>query len=318
MKRAIAMILAAATILLLFSACGKQEIQLQLTDAGETKTISAFTGMTVEEALAAAQITLHEKDAVTPAREEKIKKDTTAITIERYAKVTILYDDKQQAVELVGGTVADALSQAKITLAKDDEINMDKNAVLKDGDTIKIAKAVTIKVTADGETKTYKTTKKTVGEALKAIGIQTDDDDNVTPDKKKGVKDGMEITVVRVEVKEETKEESIAYKTKKVSSSKMEKGTSKVTQQGANGKKSVTYLCTYKDGKLVNKEKKSEKVLVNAKTKIVTYGTKAKAKTNQTSGKTLISIEDVPNCNGDGHGYYVYKYSDGSVKNVDY
>jgi len=329
MKRIMAVLLSIAAILVLFSACGKQEITLQVSDSGETKEIPAFTGLTVEEALTAAQITLQEKDAVTPAREEKITKETAQIKIDRYAKVTLSVDGKTQTLELTGATVADALNAAKVTLGKNDALNLDKNTYLKDGDKIEIAKAVSIRITADGATKDYMTTEKTVAQALKALSIQTDEDDKVTPDQKDRITENMEIRIVRVEIKEETEEESIAYATKTEYSSSMDKGSSKTRQQGVSGKKAVTYLCRYEDGKLISKEKQSEKTLAEPVAKIVVYGTKtaqtkpaqtttAQTTTAQAGGKTVVSKEQVDDCDGSGHGYYVITYSDGSVEYEDY
>ncbi len=323
MKKWIAVCLAVLTAVLLFSACGKQEITLQVKDNGEEQSIAAFTGMTVEEALSQAQITLDEKDVVAPERTEKITKDTSGISIKRYAEVTVTVDGKDKTVELVGGTVADALKEAKVTIGKDDALNMEKTAYVKTGDRIVVAKAVQIRVTADGETKTYATTKKTVEKALAAIGVKLGDNDKVSPDKSTKIKDGMEITVVRVTTKEVTEEETIAFATKTEYSSSMNKGTSQVRQQGVNGKKSVTYTCTYEDGKLVSKVKKGETVTKNAVPKIVVYGTKVVVQATRpqqptTSGKTVVSRERVDDCDGSGHGYYIITYSDGTVKYEDY
>ena len=105
--------------------------------------------------------------------------------------------------------------------------------------------------------------------------------------------------------------QEIPFQTQTRKTNQMTIGTSKVERNGQNGKKEVTYQVTYVDGKEESKKIVDEKVLEKPIDKIVLEGTKSK-------GKTIISKEKVYDCDGSGHGYYIIKYSDGTVKYVDF
>ena len=125
----------------------------------------------------------------------------------------------------------------------------------------------------------------------------------------------MEIILKRVKVEKVTEIEEIPYKTENVSSSSMDKGTSKVTRAGVNGQKEVVYEVTYVDGVEESRVKVDEKILKEPVNQIVTVGTKAKPKP---SGKTVVSKQTVYDCDGSGHGYHIITYADGSIDYVDF
>ncbi|MGF6375237.1 cell wall-associated NlpC family hydrolase [Clostridiales Family XIII bacterium PM5-7] len=80
-----------------------------------------------------------------------------------------------------------------------------------------------------------------------------------------------------------TSEKKIKYKTIYKESSKLAMNTTKVSQKGKNGKKSVTEYLVMENGKVVNRVVKSSKVLRKAVTRVVLKGTGAP---NLTEGGT--------------------------------
>ena len=78
-----------------------------------------------------------------------------------------------------------------------------------------------------------------------------------------------------------------------------------------NGEKEVTYEVTYVDGREESREAKSETVIKEAVNQKVVMGSKPQ-------GKTVISKQAIYDCDGSGHGYYIIKYSDGSVECKDF
>ena len=312
--------------LMLFSGCTREKIESTITIDGESVTYSAKSEDTVAEILDDNGITLDEGDEVVPGLESAIDAENNKIEIYRVKTVTIKADGKETTVKLTRGTVADALEKAEIELGKNDKPNYEKDDAIADGMEITIARGKVIYVTVAGEKKEYITTKTTVEKALKELKIGYDEDDIVEPSKDSKIKKGTEITVKKVEVKTETEEKTIYFSEEKQYSSSMEKGTSKVTRNGTNGKKKVTYENTYVDGKLTDSKVVSEEVITKAVNKIVVYGTKAPAttaaptttKAPTTAGKYVVSKERVEDCDGSGHGYYIITYSDGSVVYEDF
>ena len=79
------------------------------------------------------------------------------------------------------------------------------------------------------------------------------------------------VTVTTVQLM--TSEQRIKYKTVTETSAEVLKNTTVVKQEGAYGKKQVTELVTYKNGKMVKSEVQDSKVLKSAKKKIIVKGT---------------------------------------------
>lgn len=321
-----------------FAACSAKAVTVTINDSGTKTEVEATTGMTVSEAVEKGGLSLGEKDETTPEKDEKITEDTTEITIKRYAKVTVVKGTEKKEVELVGGTVEEAVKKAGFTLGANDTLDADKSAYLKDGMTITITAALKVTLTVDGKTTEVSTSAKDVKSFLDEQKIKLGKDDTVSEKLETPLKNGMKIVVKRVEFKEEKKAEEIDFESEKEYDDSMNEGESKVTQQGVKGEKEVVYTVKYVDGKEESREKKSEKVIKEPVKEITTYGTKTESPQNNDNsnnnsgnnkpaesesqasqgGKTVVSKTPIYDCDGSGHGYYEIKYSDGSVEHQDF
>ena len=342
-----ACLLALCCVAFVFSACAGKDITVTINDSGTKTDVEVKTGITVSEAIDKAGIELGEKDETEPPKDETIKEDTTEITIKRYAKVTVVKGKDKKEVELVGGTVEEAVKKAGFTLGETDKLSADKNAYLKDGMTITITEAIKVTITVDGKTNTVSTNATDVKGLIEEQKIKIGKDDVMSEKLDAPLKNGMKIIIKRVTFKDEKKTESIDYETEKKYSDSMDEGSSQVEQKGEKGEKEVVYTVKYVDGKEESREKKSEKITKQPVKEIITYGTKEVAaqedndsdnntdsnnnNTNNNSGnsssasqeskssessgggKTVVSKTPVYDCDGSGHGYYEIVYSDGST-----
>lgn len=194
-------------------------------------------------------------------------------------------------------------------------------------ETVSTAEGVKVSLTADGKTSDLTTSAKTVKELLDEQKITLGKDDEVSPKLEDAVTDGMKIVIKRVEIKEETKTEAVKFESEEVEDSSMAEGTSEVTQKGVNGEKQIVYKVKIVDGKEESREKVSEKVTKEPVKQITSVGT-ASSGGNDTGNDTgnddgsddggddevyEVDRQDMPNCDGSGHGYYLITYSDGSV-----
>lgn len=341
-----ACLLALCCVAFVFSACAGKDISVTINDSGTKTDVEVKTGITVSEAIEKAGIELGEKDETEPPKDETIKEDTTEITIKRYAKVTVVKGKDKKEVELVGGTVEEAVKKAGFTLGETDKLSADKNAYLKDGMTITITEAIKVTITVDGKTNTVSTNATDVKGLIEEQKIKIGKDDVMSEKLDAPLKNGMKITIKRVTFKDEKKTESIDYETEKKYSDSMDEGSSQVEQKGEKGEKEVVYTVKYVDGKEVSREKKSEKITKQPVKEIITYGTKevaaqedndsdnntgsnnndtnnnsgnssnasqeSKSSESSGGGKTVVSKTPVYDCDGSGHGYYEIVYSDGS------
>ncbi len=110
-----------------------QPVTVNIVDNGVTSTVEGADNMTVNKLLETAGIVLGSQDAVTPEG-DAVWRDTgaDAIVISRHATVTVTDGATSQSVELVGGTVGDAITKAGFD-PKNYMTEADRNAPLTDG-----------------------------------------------------------------------------------------------------------------------------------------------------------------------------------------
>ena len=340
--KAAALLLAMLMTAIVFTACGDKTVTLNVIDKGAKTEVEATVGMTVTEVLEKAEMKISEKDETEPKADEKITESTAEITIKRYAKVTVKQDKDSKVIELVGGKVIDAVKQSGFKL-DGYAIDVDREKYLEDGMVINLVKGSTVSLTVDGKTTDYPTKAKTVEEFLKEQKVELGKDDEVSEKLDAEIKDGMKITVKRVEYKTEEKTEKVEFKKEEVLSEALDEGASELTQKGVDGEKTVTYKVKYVDGKEESREKTEEKVTKEPVNQIVTKGTKAvnrdyqeseqssqqsqespqpqqseEQKQEEPAGKTVVSKQNYPDCDGSGHGYYEITYSDGTTEIQEY
>ena len=340
-KRFIKLISLAAALcvtVIALASCGAAKLNVTVSDSGVTTDVETAVGTKVSEVLKQANITLGSKDKTDPGADEELKEGDKEIIVKRYAKVTVVFNGKSQTVELIGGTVEQAVEKAGFTLNNGVEADSPKGSFLKDGMTITLSKEITVKLTDGGKSKEYTTKASTVKAFLDEQKIKLGKDDIISPDKDEKLEKGDEIIIKRVTFKEEKKTETVKYSTKKQSDDTLEAGSTKTVQSGVNGKKEITYKVKYIDGKEDSRKKINEKVVTKAVDEIIAVGTKqqveeatetpepspqpaptqapaTQAPVTQAPAptqKTVVSKEKVLNCDGSGHGYYHITYSDGS------
>lgn len=303
--------------------CSEKMISVKIDDMLTQTQLSSLSGKTVCDILNEAEIKLGKKDKVTPPKDTVITKDTT-ITVSRYATSTVTYNGETKEISLLGATVSDALKKAKIKLSKNDYVNFNPAVYISDGMEIVVVRRLNVALTVEGKTKKYITDSKTVSDFLNEQGILLGKKDIVIPKQSSKLKENSKVIVKRVEEKKITKKEIAKYSTKYENSSSMSEGTSRVSVEGVNGEKKVTYRVVYVDGKEKSRKKIKETILKRPVDKVIIQGTKKSSsqtssqKPSKSNGKTEVSRQRVDDCDGSGHGYYIIKYDDGSVKYQEY
>ena len=286
MKRTLCVICVLLLLSVLLTACSK-EITVVIKDAGQETTVQTKTDTTVKKMLEQNGISLHDKDEVDPSLDFVITEDTKEITIKRYAKVTVKKGHDAKEVELVGATVKDAVDASGFKLDEGEELDHDEDEYLTDGMVINIVHEINVTLNVDGETREVKTKAVTVKDFLYEQEVTLGADDEISEAPDTPLKDGMEITIKRIEYREVTRTESIDYETIDKDDDSMYKGETKTTQEGSKGEKEVTYRVKYVDGEEESKEKLSEKVTKEPTDEIVVHGTKAKKLTEEEAEKIV-------------------------------
>ena len=244
---------------------------------------------TADEILADEGIEINEEKADEVSLANFDGKDGSAIIIRRGVEVTIESFDGSKNTVYALGTVKDALKKAEIKLKKGTALNYSADTLLEDGMTIEIYDIYKITLTVDGKTLTKKVSGKTVEDALNVLGVELKGKDFTKPALDKELKNGMEISVFRVETKKRTEEEAIPYETEYTYSDSLYRNRTRTLESGVEGTKAVVYEDTYINGELQNSAKKSEKVLEKPSRELVQVGTKVNVVTTGLPVGTPIS-----------------------------
>ena len=213
------------------------------------------------------------------------------------AKVIKVEDGKSERVDYyVGyGTLGEVFVEHGVMLSTDDEIPVSLDEEISDGMKIKIKRAFTVDVQADGETAEVCLAQGTVEEAVEKAGIELGENDIVSPKRSSELTESATVTVKRVEYTDRTETHTINYKKVVVSAADMFVDESVVTQEGSNGSLQLVYRDKYVDGEYDSTELIEEKTLTEAVDEIKKVGTKKRlALIEFKDGVEPISELDVP------------------------
>jgi resuscitation-promoting factor RpfB len=245
----------------------------------------ATTAGTVGDVLADQGVSVGDRDVVAPSLDAKVT-DGTRIAVQFARQVTVKVDGKTQTFWTTATSVDQALTSQGI-VAEGAKLSTSRSTTIgRQGLTFDLATLKTVTVKAAGQAKKVETTATTVGEALAAAAITPDSDDLISADRSAAVKDGSTVTYTKVDIKNTTKKESIAYETVRKNSSSLAKGKTVVDRSGKSGSKKVVYREVRYDGKV--KSRKAVKTTVTDKptTRILLIGTKKPSSSSSSSSSS--------------------------------
>ncbi len=150
--------------------------------------------------------------------------------------------------------------------------------------TIATTAACAITVTADGKTIPLSIRVGTVADALEAANIILGEDDRVSPSEKTSLKDGLAITVTRIEFVERVELESIPFETEEEETTTLDEGKTKQKQAGANGICEKVYCDKVVDGGVETSKELRSSVVCEPTPEIVLVGKKKPAPVTKPAG----------------------------------
>lgn len=262
-----------------------------ITDGETVKTVSSIK-RSAEAIVADADIVLNEsRDDRIASYEFDPENETASIVIRRGVPVTFKNYDGSKKTVYSSHTIGDAFEKSGITADGKHALSLPLDTELLKAVTVYIYDVFTISVTAEGKTVSYEASAGTVGEAVKALGLLSSEDDFTEPAENTKLTNGAKITVHKVEYKERTEEKTIEFDTEYTYSNELYKNKTRLVTEGKNGSMKVTYKDRYVDGKLEKSEVISETVTKEAVNKIVTVGTKnAPTPKNDPTGRAISEL----------------------------
>lgn len=187
--------------------------------------------------------------------------------------IIVSIDGKEQSITTLSGNYKNALSNNNIIVGSKDKTVPSLDSKVKNGAKVSIKKAISVQVTADGKQMTIKSAEDNIQKMLEAEGIGLQDFDKVSPSKNETLKEGLKVSVVRVQTKEIKETKPIDYTTVVKKDDDAEQGIKKTLQEGQLGEKETTLKVVYENGKEVSRKAISETIKKQPVQKIMAMGT---------------------------------------------
>lgn len=270
---------------------------------------------TVGQLLKRLDVKLNPGDVVEPSQKTEIASDNFRINVYRAVPVTIVDNGHKTFTYSAAATPRSIVRQSGVEVYAEDNLTLlPTDNFLTDnsiGERVVIDRATPVAVNLYGTQTTIRTHAKTVGDLISEKGIKLGKDDSIVPDKTTPLTAASQVFLVRKGTQVQTTEEVVAMPTETVADDALAYGTTAIRQQGAPGKKLVTYQLDLQNGQEVGRKVIQEVVSQQPVTQIVAKGTHALTVSLQTWLYKLRMCESHGNYQTNtGNGYYgAYQFS---------
>jgi len=170
-------------------------------------------------------------------------------------------------------TVNDFLKETNLKLNEYDEIIPTENSTVYPGMQVNIRRATKIRVSVDGQTKNFFTLTKTVGNAIIDSRISLGEDDLVNPKQSVLLQNDLQISITRVDIKEETLQKPIDFKIIPEEDDSLGWRIKKIKQKGEKGIKEIRYKVVSHDDKENSRKVLEENIIQKPTPEIIVQGT---------------------------------------------
>ena len=253
---------------------------------GHTQQVKTFAS-TVDGALAAAGLSVGAHDVLAPAGNADIS-DGSKIVIQRGRPLTLTIDGVSKQVWTTAPTLDQALTQLGLTSAEQSaSLQLAANrarTIPLNGLNVRATTFRPVLLSVGGRpAQQVRTDAKTVGELLTDRGISLGASDRVSPATSAPLATGQTIRVDRVTIKQQRVTVRIAQPAaSSVNAADLDRGITKVVQQGSAGSQLVTYRITTVNGVQTGRAEIGRTTLKAAKPTIKHVGTRTPAPASRT------------------------------------
>lgn len=189
--------------------------------------------------------------------------------------IAVNIDGEEKTIVTYKRTVAGALQDNGIVLGPKDKIQPGIEAELKDKEKVFIKRAVNVSLAVDGKDLDILANEDSLKDLLQAEGISLQEEDKIEPAVDTPLKEGMKVVITRVNTQFVKANAPIDFATEVKKDDELEKGKSKVLQEGVPGEKEITTKVVYENGREISRDIVEEKVVKEPVTKVVSEGAMA-------------------------------------------
>jgi uncharacterized protein YabE (DUF348 family) len=252
---------------------------------------------TVGQLLSRLEIKINSGDVVEPSRDTEISGDNFRVNVYRAVPVTIVDGNTKRFTYSAAATPRSIVKQAGITVYAEDNLDLlpTENFITESsiGERVVIDRATPVALNLYGTQVTLRTHAKTVKDLLKEKHINLGKDDSVQPGINAAI-DGSgqsQVFVVRKGTQIATEEQKIAMPVETVEDKSLSFGTTAIRQQGADGKKLVTYQIELQNGVEVGRKVIQEVVAQEPVKQVVAKGVYYDVAANKSSVMAAAGIK---------------------------
>jgi uncharacterized protein YabE (DUF348 family) len=186
--------------------------------------------------------------------------------------VVLIVDGETLSISTFGSSVQDVLLEAGLQTGEGDRLSHQPEERVRNGMVIEVARAFPVTVAADGQKILVRVAAATVGDALKAAGIQAGSGDRVEPAEDHILQPGDTIRLTRVTRSRLTQNTEIAYREIRRGNTNLDRGENRVVRQGVRGLREDTVEVTLEDGVQVKQRLIASRLVRPKLDRIVEYG----------------------------------------------
>jgi resuscitation-promoting factor RpfB len=289
-----------------------------VTVDGEEHDLRTFAP-TVGDALDELELEVNAADEVSPSPETELS-DGLEIEVARARTVEVRVDGEVvDTVRQPVHSVAGVLEAADLDGIREEGalISPGWTAPVEDGDVVDVSLPESVALTVDGETHDLETHVGTVEHLLLDEDVPVGDDDVVRPSPDEPVAEVDEIVVERVDFDRVVEEVTLDRGEERRETDDLEKGTTRVEDEGRDGLRRDVYRLELVDGEEVDRELVDREVVTEPRDRVVLVGTRtpppppepepepAPAASDDSVWYDLARCESGGNWSADtGNGYY--------------
>jgi resuscitation-promoting factor RpfB len=244
---------------------------------GASSSVGVFGG-TVGDVLAKRGITLGPHDVVVPSASAPIS-DGTKVVVRHGRLLTVTVDGAKKSYWTTATTVSSALSEMGIR-ADTAKLSVSRSQTLgRQGLAVAVTTPKPVSVKVDGATRKASSTAPTVKAVLAEMKVSVGAKDRVRPALTSAVgKPGAAITIARVKQKTVKVTQTVAFASRTTQDADLYRGQTRTVTAGHQGKRVVSYLETWVDGKRESRKATRSTVTVKPVARVTAEGTKARPK----------------------------------------
>lgn len=248
--------------------------EVAVVDNGEELSVRTHAN-TVGDLLDEVGITVGEHDALSHATDAQVETgmEVTYITAKQ---VMVDVDGTETAYYTTVDTVGEFFAENNLSFTKHDDVSHTADDAIEDGLKLEVAQAFQVTVNDGGKKKKVWTTGGTVEDLLASANIKynkkSNDKLNVKLDDTVQADD--KISIIRVTKSKKEVTEAVAFQEERQEDSSLEKGKTRVVQEGKEGSVIKVFEIIKENGKEVDRKLIETKTVEEGQNRVIALGTK--------------------------------------------